>query len=105
MRGMELHLPDRIRALPRFDGPIDAFRLAGNSADTLLAAYPAGTAIPPHNHDTENHGVITRGRLYLTLAGEERAFGVGEWYEVPRGAEHAARFEEDTEIIEFWFPS
>ena len=97
------HFPDRIRQLQRFEGPFDAFRLEANNCDVLFASYTAGTEIPPHSHDTENHGIITQGELILSLNGQERRYGPGDWYYIPAGAEHAARFAMDTSEIEFWF--
>lgn len=95
--------PDRIRALELFSGQFDAYRLAADGADVLFASYPAGTSVPDHDHDTDNYGVITRGALYLTMNGTETRFGVGQWYHVPAGAVHSARFEETTDEIEIWF--
>ena len=84
-------------------GPFDAFRLAAGDCDVLFASYPAGTEIDPHSHDTENVGVITQGELVLIMNNEETRYGPGDWYHVPKDAEHAARFETDTSEIEFWF--
>jgi quercetin dioxygenase-like cupin family protein len=95
--------PDRIRQLPEYDGRFDAYRLSADGANVLFASYPAGTEIPSHDHDTDNYGVITRGELILEVNGEERRYGVGDWYHVPAGTEHAARFEHETDEIEFWF--
>ncbi len=97
------HFPARIRELPPFEGPFDAFRLHAEECDVLFASYPAGTTVAPHHHDTENHGVITHGELVLIVDGVERCYGPGDWYHVPTGQEHAARFEVDTSEIEFWF--
>lgn len=97
------HFPPRLRGLPRFDGPFDAFRLAADGCDVLFASYPAGTAIPEHEHATENVGVITQGELILVRDGRETRFRPGDWYHLPAGARHAARFEQDTSEIEFWF--
>ena len=97
------HFPSLVRGLPRFAGPFDAFKLQANDCDVLFASYPAGTSIAPHHHETENIGIITQGELFLTLAGEERRYGPGDWYHVPARAIHAARFEQDTSEIEFWF--
>jgi quercetin dioxygenase-like cupin family protein len=96
-------LPARIRALPEFEGPFDAFRLTAEGADVLFATYPAGTVIEPHQHDTENVGVIIRGELILSVAGEESRYRPGDWYHLPPGTEHAARFDHDTAEVEFWF--
>lgn len=97
------HFPSQIRNLPKFEGPFDAFKLATNNCDVLFASYPAGTNIPPHNHDTDNVGVITQGELILTLDGKESRYGPGMWYHVEARATHAARFEKETSEIEFWF--
>ncbi len=95
--------PERIQALEPFSERFDAFRLRAEGADVLFAVYPAGTTIPPHDHDTENHGVITKGELILIRDGVEERYGPGEWYHLEAGEEHAARFEVETEEIEFWF--
>lgn len=100
---LDNYYPDLIRQLPAFDGPFEAFRLAARDCDVLFATYPAGTIIPPHSHETENVGVITRGELLLTLDGQTRRIGAGDWYHVPAGKEHQAEFREDTAEIEFWF--
>lgn len=95
--------PDKFRKLPIYDGRFDAFKLAADGADVLFASYPVGTSIAPHTHDTENYGVIIRGELILHMDGEIARYGVGDWYHVPAGKEHAADFEQDTDEIEFWF--
>lgn len=97
------HYPDKIRSLPLFDGRFDAYKLAAEDADVLFASYPAGTSIPPHRHDTDNYGVIIRGELILHMDGKISRYGVGDWYHVPAGAEHAAEFDQATDEIEFWF--
>ena len=97
------HFPPLLRELPKFAGPFDAFKLAAQDCDVLFASYPEGTTIAPHHHDTENVGVITQGELILTLDGEERRYRPGEWYHVPARVVHAARFEQPTSEIEFWF--
>ena len=95
--------PDKIKSLPLYDGRFDAYKLAADNSDVLFASYPPGTSIPPHSHDTDNHGVITRGELILTMHGETTRYGVGDWYHVPAHTEHAADFEVETDEIEFWF--
>ena len=97
------HFPPQLRNLPKFAGPFDAFKLNAKDCDVLFASYPAGTAIEPHHHETENVGVITEGELILALDGKESRYGPGQWYHVPARAVHAARFEKPTSEIEFWF--
>ncbi|ERN42645.1 cupin domain protein [Rubidibacter lacunae KORDI 51-2] len=97
--------PKKIKELPLYDGRFDAYKLEAKDTDVLFASYPAGTSIPPHVHDTDNHGIITKGELILTVDGSEHRIGVGEWYHVPAGIEHSAEFEIETDEIEFWFKS
>lgn len=97
------HFPAQIEALPDFEGAFDAYRLIAEGCDVLFATYPAGTVIEPHTHDTNNVGVITKGQLSLTIGGEVTTYGLGEWYHVAAGVEHAAAFTEDSGEIEFWF--
>jgi quercetin dioxygenase-like cupin family protein len=86
-------LPSRIRQLPEFEGPFDAYKLAAEGADVLFATYPAGTTIEPHQHDTENTGVIIRGELIMQKDGVESRYGPGDWYHILPGVVHEARFE------------
>ncbi len=95
--------PDAIRRLEPYSERFDAYRLRGQGCDVYFATYPAGTEIEPHHHDSDNHGLITKGELILLIDGEERRFAAGSWYHIPPGATHAARFEQSTEEIEFWF--
>jgi quercetin dioxygenase-like cupin family protein len=95
--------PERIKALPVYDGRFDAHKLTAEGADVLFASYPAGTAIPTHTHDTDNHGMITKGELQLTMDGVTTVIKTGQWYHVPAQTEHAAKFDIETDEIEFWF--
>ena len=100
---MTAKFPSKIRSLALFDGQFDAHKLVADGCDVLFASYPAGTKIAAHRHDTDNHGVITRGAILLTAEGRTRRYAVGEWYHVAAQVEHAAEFEEETDEIEFWF--
>ena len=95
--------PNLIDALPAYVGRFEARRLAADGCEVLFASYPAGSEIEPHAHETNNVGVITQGALLLSIDGTETRYGVGDWYHVPAGQKHAARFEVDTAEIEFWF--
>ena len=95
--------PQKIKSLPLYDGRFDAYKLEAKDSDVLFASYPAGTSIPPHTHDTDNHGVIIRGELLLTMNGVTSKIEAGEWYHVPANVEHSAKFELETDEVEFWF--
>ena len=88
--------------------PIGAARPQAMQHDDRLTASPLEIvqptpAVEEHSHDTDNHGLITAGTLYLSVQGKEQKFSAGQWYYVPAHVPHAARFEEDTAEIEFWF--
>jgi mannose-6-phosphate isomerase-like protein (cupin superfamily) len=95
--------PAKIRTLEPYSGRFSAFRLQAHCCDVLFASYPAGTSVEPHTHTTENWGVVTKGTLVIVVGGIESRVGPGRWYHVPARAEHSARFDVDTETIEFWF--
>lgn len=99
----ESYFPNKIRSLPAFSGPFDAYELNADNCKVLFASYPAGTTIEAHTHPSENCGVITRGELILTVDGNESRYGPGDWYHLPPDQLHAARFEVSTSEIEFWF--
>lgn len=100
---IDRHFPELIRGLPRFQGQFNAFELEARGCRVLFSAYPAGTVVPPHRHDTENVGVVTRGELLLTVGDGAKTYPAGEWYRIAAHAEHAAEFREDTTVIELWF--
>lgn len=97
------YYPELISNLPRYDGRFEAYQLDAAGCKVLLASYPAGTVIPPHQHDTDNVGVITSGELLLTINGATHRIGAGDWYHVPAHTLHAAEFPQATAEIEFWF--
>lgn len=55
-----------------------------------------------HTHPSNNHVLVTEGRLFLTLEGREQIVHAGEWCYIPAHAEHAERFEEKTSVVVFW---
>jgi quercetin dioxygenase-like cupin family protein len=97
--------PPRIQGLPTYEGRFEAYRLPHEGCEVLFGVYPAGSFIPPHEHPTDNWGVITKGEMRITIDGVERRYGPGDWYHVSAGAAHAARCDVDTEEVEFWFSS
>ena len=95
--------PAPLSTLEKFEGPFEARKIESDRANVYFASYPAGMVIPPHTHETDNHGVITAGELILEIDGIEQRFRAGDWYCVPANILHAARFEVDTAEIEVWF--
>ena len=100
---IEKHFPEGIANLPVWQGHFNARSLDTETCQVLFASYDAGQTIPPHDHETKNYGVVTKGELILTKDGQEQRYGLGQWYDLNPKQTHAARFEVDTAIIEFWF--
>jgi len=97
------HFPPEVEALPVFEGAFSARQLHADNCEVLFASYPAGMDIPDHSHPSQNAGVITQGRLFMTMNGEEKSYGVGDWYRIAADCVHSARFEEASSLVEFWF--
>ena len=56
------------------------FGIPGVEGASMSVPEVAGTVIDPHEHDTENVGVITAGELLLCTEGGEHRLGPGQWY-------------------------
>lgn len=97
------NLPEKIRSLPVFKGRFDANKLTTEDVDIYFASYPADTTLEEHHHETDNYGIVTQGELILIIDSQEKMFNLGEWYHLPPHKVHAAKFKQDTSIIEFWF--
>lgn len=99
------NFPKRIQELSPHKCRFEAFKMVAeqDGCEIFFACYPAGTAIEPHTHATENWGIITKGEMIMTIEGKEHRFTPGDWYHIPANAEHSARCDVDTEEIEFWF--
>jgi hypothetical protein len=46
--------------------------------------------------------VIRKDQLILRVAGTESPHKPDDWYDIPAGVTHAARFDTDSAEIEFW---
>ena len=50
-----------------------------------------GSDVPEHQHENEQVGVVLRGSVTMTIAGESRELGPGETYSIPPNVRHSAR--------------
>ena len=95
--------PDKIKTLDPHSCLFDAFKMNAENCKVFFATYPAGADIEPHDHDTENYGVVTKGAMRMVINGTEHEYKTGDWYHIPANAEHSFQCDEETEQIEFWF--
>lgn len=73
---------------------------AGNHQVVFLE-FAAGTKAAPHSHGAQ-WGVVLKGELVLTIEGQTRRYGLGEWHYVPAGAVHSAEFPVDTQLLDIF---
>jgi quercetin dioxygenase-like cupin family protein len=95
-------LPSFIATLPEAAMSVaDARGWISQAADhqVVFLQFPAGTKAAPHSHG-EQWGVVLAGEMLLTIAGETRRYGVGDWHYVPAGAVHSAEFPADTFLMD-----
>jgi quercetin dioxygenase-like cupin family protein len=103
--GEELHmdpLPDWIRDLPRADTSFTGLEgpmLSGPHGQVVFFGAAEEIEVPPHSHGAQ-WGIVVTGRLHLTVDGEAGTYEPGDTYDVPAGAEHSARFEAGTLVID-----
>ena len=53
-----------------------------------LVDLAAGAIVPSHSHPHEQFGMLLRGEMQMTIAGETRTVQAGDLYFVPGGVEH-----------------
>ncbi len=70
-----------------------------------LVDLQAGAVIPPHSHPHEQVGMMLRGEMDLTIAGETRLVKPGDLYIIPGGVEHGVTVgDADAQCIEAFSP-
>lgn len=94
--GVELH---------EFLPGVNIHAVGGEQALVCRVNYDPGFGVGPHAHEhTEQIMVVTEGELELTVAGETRVLGVGDWAVINRGVEHSVRTENGAQFIEALSP-
>jgi quercetin dioxygenase-like cupin family protein len=91
-----------IQDLPQVDTPfegLDERMISGPDGQAVFFRAAERFEVPPHAHGAQ-WGIVVSGRLYLTVDGEPGTYEPGETYEIPPGAEHSARFEAGTSVID-----
>lgn len=64
----------------------------------------AGVEIPLHSHPHEQVGFVQSGRVQFDVAGETWIAEAGDSYAIPGDIEHAAKFLEDSVLLELFSP-
>jgi quercetin dioxygenase-like cupin family protein len=94
--GVELH---------EFVPGVNIHAVGGEQVLVCHVSYDPGFGVPNHSHeDTEQVMIVTEGALELTVAGETRGLGVGDWAVIHRGVQHSVRTEAGAQFIEALAP-
>lgn len=88
-------LPEARMSFPEARGWISQ----SHDHQVVFLSFPAGAKAAPHKHG-EQWGVVLAGEMLLTIEGETRRYGLGEWHHVPAGALHSAEFPADTFLMD-----
>lgn len=75
-------------------------RIVGSNGNMVRIEIPAGLSPSAHSHPHEQFVQIVRGSGTLTTRAGTRRFTAGDVFHFPADMEHAASFEEDSELLE-----
>jgi quercetin dioxygenase-like cupin family protein len=78
-----------VRPYKIWDGAI-ARAVHGERLTVAFVDLGANIKVPEHQHDNEQLGFVLRGKVTMTVGGEERELGVGDTYSIPSNVRHAA---------------
>lgn len=86
--------PELIKRLPEADVPMPGIRgwlSQGTDHQVMFFEIEPTAKVPPHAHGGQA-GVIVSGEMELTIGGQTRRYGPGDFYDIPAGVEHSAVF-------------
>lgn len=65
-----------------------------------------GSLLPNHNHPHEQGGIVIKGELEFTIAGETRLLRPGDVYIIPGNVEHSVKVgEQDAQVMDIFTPA
>ena len=91
-----------IQDLPQVDTPFEGLEgrmISGPDDQAVFFRAEERLEVPPHSHGAQ-WGIVVRGLLHLTIAGEPATYEPGEIYDIPASAEHLAILEAGTCVID-----
>jgi hypothetical protein len=94
--------PDWMDGLPEVDTSFTGLEgrlLSSPHGQAVFFRADGEFEVPPHAHGAQ-WGIVVAGNLELTVDGETGTYVPGETYDIPAGAEHSARFEAGTSVID-----
>jgi len=94
--------PIWMQDMPKVDIPlteVEGRLIASPHGQVVFFRAVEEVEVPPHAHGGQ-WGIVLTGRLHLTVDGEATTYEPSETYEIPSGAEHSARLEAGTSLID-----
>jgi quercetin dioxygenase-like cupin family protein len=94
--------PAWMQDVPRVDTPFTGLEgrlLASPHGQAVFFTAAEEFEVPAHAHGAQ-WGIVVTGRLHLTVDGEVETYEPGDTYDIPSGAEHSARLEAGTSVID-----
>ncbi len=80
----------RVRPYKIWQGVI-ARAVQGERITLAVIDLDPDTAVPEHRHGNEQVGIVLKGTITMTVAGESRELRPGETYVIPGDVPHAAQ--------------
>jgi quercetin dioxygenase-like cupin family protein len=78
--------------------------VSGEKCMIVRVSARSGAHAAAHEHPHEQIVFVISGRMEFRIGDETRTMRAGDVAVIPGGAEHEARFPEDTELIDFFAP-
>ncbi|MCL5961537.1 MAG: cupin domain-containing protein [Chloroflexi bacterium] len=81
-------------------------KLLGSRGRLMLVQFEIqkGTAVPEHQHESEQAGYVLEGRFEVIIGGERRILGPGHSYLIPSNVTHSGFVHEDAKFLDIYSP-
>ena len=79
--------------------------IKGDEMTFLEIHYTPGVGAPPHVHSHESLAYVVKGKVKMTVAGEEYILGPGDVCRHPKGVPHGVEGIEESIVVEIKSPA
>ncbi len=94
-----------VRPYRIWDGAV-ARAVRGERITFAVVDVEPNRIVPEHRHPNEQVGIVLKGFITMTVAGQSRRLGVGETYVIPGDVPHAAETgPEGASVVDVFHPT